>query len=93
MQDILEFLEREFGNPEEIRRVANLVLGLTLSVTPEEVEKLAEDIRKALASLTDIDFILETTKGDLETANGLKERAMNARYCVLHKFKFEVVAS
>lgn len=79
IQDILEFLSKEFGDTDIIRKVANGVKQMKLSVTPEEIEKLAEDIKLALGSLTGIDEILEETKERLSKANNLKERAEKAR--------------
>ena len=78
-QDILEFLSREFGNTDEIRELVSRVKDLKLSVTREEIAKLANDIKKALASLTGIDDILQETEERLNSVNNLKERAEQAR--------------
>ena len=78
-QDILEFLKREFGNTDEIRELVSRVKDLKLSVTREEIAKLANDIKKALASLTGIDDILQETEERLNSVNNLKERAEQAR--------------
>lgn len=78
-QDILKFLSQDFGNTDQVRELVNTVKQLKLSVTPEEIAKLAEDIKKALESLTGIDDILDETEERLNTANNLKERAENAR--------------
>lgn len=78
-QDILDFLDKEFGDTDIIRKIADGVKQMKLSVTPEEIEKLAEDIKLALSSLTGIDEILEETTERLDKANDLKERAEKAR--------------
>lgn len=78
-QDILEFLNREFGNTDEIRELVSRVKDLKLSVTREEIAKLANDIKKALSSLTGIDDILQETEERLNSVNNLKERAEQAR--------------
>lgn len=78
-QDILDFLSQVFGDTDEVQEIADSVKKLKLSVTPEEVAKLAEDIAKALNSLTGIDDILEETEERLNKANDLKERAEKAR--------------
>lgn len=78
-QDILEFLNREFGNSDEIRELVSRVKDLKLSVSREEIAKLANDIKKALASLTGIDDILQETEERLNSVNNLKERAEQAR--------------
>ena len=78
-QDILDFLSQMFGDTDEVQELADSVKKLKLSVSPEEIAKLAEDIKKALDSLTGIDDILEDTEERLNTANDLKERAEKAR--------------
>lgn len=78
-QDILDFLDQMFGDTDEVQKIADSVKKLKLSVSPEEIAKLAEDIKKALNSLTGIDDILEETEERLNTANDLKERAEKAR--------------
>lgn len=78
-QDILDFLNQTFGDTDKLQELADSVKKLKLSVTPEEIAKLAEDIKKALNSLTGIDDILEETEERLNTASDLKERAENAR--------------
>ena len=75
----MDFLSKEFGDTEIIRKIANSVKELKLSVTPEEIAKLAEDIKLALKTLTGIDDILEETEERLNKANDLKERAEKAR--------------
>ena len=75
----MEFLSQEFGDTDKIRQLVSSVKGLKLSVTPEEIAKLAEDIKEALASLTGVDEILQETQERLNTANNLKERAEQAR--------------
>lgn len=79
IQDILDFLDMEFGDTDIVRKIADGVKQMKLSVTPEEIEKLAEDIKLALSSLTGIDEILEETTERLDKANDLKERAEKAR--------------
>ena len=78
-QDILDFLSQMFGDTDKVQEVADSVKKLKLSVTPEEVAKLAEDIKKALNSLTGIDDILEETEERLNIADDLKGRAEKAR--------------
>ena len=78
-QDILDFLSQEFGDTDKVQEIADSVKKLKLSVTPEEIAKLAEDIKKALSSLTGIEDILQETGERLNTANDLKERAEKAR--------------
>ena len=78
-QDILDFLSQTFGDTNKVQELADSVKKLKLSVTPEEIAKLAEDIKKALSSLTGIDDILEETGERLNTASDVKERAKKSR--------------
>ena len=75
----MKFLNQEFGDTDRIRQLVSSVKELKLSVTPEEIAKLAKDIKVALASLTGVDEILQETEERLKTANNLKERAEQAR--------------
>lgn len=75
----MDFLDQTFGDTSKVREIADSVKQLKLSVSPEEIAKLAEDIKAALASLTGIDDILEETEERLNNANNLKERAEDAR--------------
>ena len=79
-QDIVTFLAQEFPDPDGIRRLVENVKGLTLSVTPQEINKLSADIQQALSVLTGIDEILESTAQNLTEAMDLRERAEQARY-------------
>ena len=75
----MDFLSQEFGDTDRIRQLVSSVKELKLSLTPEEIAKLAEDIKLALASLTGVDEIIQETEERLNTANNLKERAEQAR--------------
>ena len=52
---------------------------MTISLTPEQIRELAQQINETIRGLTDIDTILEATKDDLDKAQRLKERADNAK--------------
>ena len=60
--------------------MAEDVLAMTISLTPDQIRDLARQINETIRGLTDIDAILEATKEDLDKAQRLKERADNARY-------------
>ncbi len=59
--------------------MAEEVLEMTISLTPEQIRELAQQINETIRGLTDIDTILEATKDDLDKAQRLKERADNAK--------------
>lgn len=61
------------------RQNVEKILNMSLSVGPEQIQTLAEDIKKALKSIKGIDEILEQTKGNLSRADDLKSRAEKAR--------------
>ena len=60
--------------------MAEEVLGMTISLTPEQIRDLAKQINDTIKGLTDINSILDATKEDLDKAQKLKERADNAKY-------------
>ena len=53
---------------------------MTISLTPEEIIKLAQQINQTIQGLQNIDAILNATSDDLSKAQKLKERAENAKY-------------
>ena len=50
-----------------------------IQLEPEQITKLAADINKTIASLTDIDSILNETRDDLNNALILKIKAEDAK--------------
>jgi hypothetical protein len=59
--------------------VAEEVLAMSISLTPQQIRDLAEEISQTVRGLTDIDAILDATRGDLERARQLKNRADAAK--------------
>ena len=59
--------------------MAEEVLAMKISLTPEQIQDLANQINDTIRGLTDIDNILDATRDDLNKANDLKERADNAK--------------
>jgi hypothetical protein len=60
-------------------QIAEEVLAMTISLTPEEIIKLAQQINQTIQGLQNIDAILNATSDDLSKAQKLKERAENAK--------------
>lgn len=60
-------------------QVAEEVLGMAISLTPDQIQDLAHQINQTIAGLTDIDSILEDTRDDLRRAQLLKDRADQAQ--------------
>ena len=52
---------------------------MTISLTPEEIIKLAQQINQTIQGLQNIDAILNATSDDLAKAQKLKDRAENAK--------------
>ena len=67
------------GDTNRVQQIADSVKKLQLSVTPEEITKLAANITAALNSITGVDEILQESQERLDKANDLKERAEQAR--------------
>ena len=60
--------------------MAEEVLAMSISLTPEQIRDLARQINETIRGLTDIDAILDATRDDLRKAQRLKERADQAKY-------------
>ena len=58
---------------------------LNISLTPDDVKELADQIRQVVTNLTDVDRILNESKKDYDRAIDLKENALNIK-CVSHYF-------
>ncbi|XP_013395107.1 laminin subunit beta-1 isoform X3 [Lingula anatina] len=78
LESIAEFLTKGGARPEDIRQVAEEVLAMSISLTPEEIENLAAEINKTVIGLTNIDEILDATRSRNETAHKLQEEAKKA---------------
>ena len=59
-------------------QIADEVLAMSISLTPEEILELAMKINQTIQGLQNIEGILEDTRDNLTLAQQLKERADNA---------------
>lgn len=72
---ITEFLSQKGARPADIRAVADEVLAMSISLSPEQIQELARQIEETIRGLTDIDTILDATRGRMDNAQRLKQRA------------------
>ncbi len=73
------YLNRSGADPDEVRRVAEFVLGRKLTISEEGIKELARRIKEAVGKLTGIDSILEATQYDLMMIENLKREAIQAK--------------
>lgn len=66
------------AKPEEIEKLANEVLAISLRAGRSEIDKLSQDIRALVNRLPDVDNILASTQADLDKAKMLLEAAGEA---------------
>lgn len=78
-EDYTQYLNEAHALPSEIRIKAKEALDRNIHLEPQQIKDLAIRIDETIASLTDIDTILEETAKDLADANHLKERADEAK--------------
>ena len=71
---IKEFMGGDAATPADIRKIVADTLNITINQNPTEIDELAEQIKETIQSLTEIDTILQQTKGDLTMAETLKRR-------------------
>ncbi|XP_043223097.1 laminin subunit beta-1-like [Amphibalanus amphitrite] len=74
-----EFLSEGGASPQAIRDLARETQEMSISLRPEKITELARQINETIASLTNIQGILDDTAEDLATANALKRRADDAK--------------
>lgn len=79
VQDINEFLKEEFKHPNLSKAIAIETLSLNISLTPEEVERLANEINRTVSGLENVEKILNESRNDYLTAIDLKKKALQAR--------------
>ncbi|KAJ9579194.1 hypothetical protein L9F63_024704 [Diploptera punctata] len=81
--DLLEKLEEFYNSvgatPSEIRNVARDTLNKDIHLLPEEITSLTSNINDTVASLKDIDRILQDSSEDMDLANSLKRDADGAK--------------
>uniref|UniRef100_A0A8C5TAK5 LAMB1/2/3/4 helical domain-containing protein n=1 Tax=Malurus cyaneus samueli TaxID=2593467 RepID=A0A8C5TAK5_9PASS len=70
---------KEGADPESIEVVASRVLELSLPAAPDQIHRLAEEIKTRVRSLASVDAILEQTAGDVRQAGQLLQDAQRAR--------------
>ena len=61
-------------------QVADEVLAMKISLTPEQIQDLAQQINETIQGLTAIDDILQDTKDDLVRVQKLRDRATKAEW-------------
>ena len=83
---IKEFMGGDNATPADIRKIVEDTLAITINQNPAEIDELARQIKETIQSLTEIDTILEQTKGDLNMAEQLKRRYGNGYF----KLKFNL---
>uniref|UniRef100_A0A0N5AN25 Laminin subunit beta-1 n=1 Tax=Syphacia muris TaxID=451379 RepID=A0A0N5AN25_9BILA len=70
-----EFLSEDRSSPEQIRIRAEEVLNKKISLAPEQIQELANQIRDMLKNINNIDDILAETQGNKSIAANLQETA------------------
>ena len=66
-------------DPDEIRRIAEFVLGRKLNISESEIRDLAKDIKDAVRKLTGLDKIINETDRDLNLLADLERQAIKAK--------------
>lgn len=66
------------NSPEDVEKIVDEVLNMSIPLSPEEIKEMADKIATALASITDIDKILNDTAEKREIAEKLKMQAADA---------------
>lgn len=78
LNNIRDFLQQAGAEPKDIEAIADEVLAMSISLTPQEILELAMKINQTIQGLQNIEGILEDTRDNLTLAQLLKERADNA---------------
>lgn len=73
-------MNRSSNNFDEVRRIAEFVLGRNLTISEEGIKELSKRITDAVSKLTGIDQILIETARELSMLENLKREAIEAKY-------------
>ncbi|KAH9510039.1 Laminin subunit beta-1 [Bulinus truncatus] len=80
LRQIIQYMsENDIPSPDDVIKVANEVLAMTISFTPDQIKELTDKISQAYASLKNIKIeeILSETAGSRKLADELKDQAKN----------------
>lgn len=79
IQQIKDFLNQEGADPDSIEKVASGVLDLSIPATPQQIQRLAEEIKDRVSALSNVDSILDHTAADVRRAEQLLNEAKRAK--------------
>ncbi|XP_063408857.1 laminin subunit beta-1-like [Mytilus trossulus] len=79
LSDVQDFLGLGRATPDDVKEITEEVLGMSISLTPDQIIELAQKINETIWGLQNIYSILNATRDDLDKAQKLKERAENAK--------------
>ncbi|XP_071984936.1 laminin subunit beta-2 isoform X3 [Engystomops pustulosus] len=79
IQQIKDFLNQEGADPDSIEMVASRVLELSIPATPQQIQRLAEEIKERVSALSNVDAILDHTATDVRRAEQLLNEAKRAK--------------
>ncbi|KAL4226155.1 Laminin subunit beta-1 [Mactra antiquata] len=78
LNEIRDFLNINGASPQSIEEMAEEVLSMSISLRPDQIRELSDEIKSTIQGLQNIDGILADTTDNLTLAEVLKERADNA---------------
>ncbi|KAG8435977.1 hypothetical protein GDO86_007172 [Hymenochirus boettgeri] len=79
IQQIKDFLNQEGADPDSIEKIASRVLDLSIPATPKQIQRLAEEIKERVSTLSNVDAILDQTAADVRKAEQLLHEAKRAK--------------
>ncbi|XP_061418868.1 LOW QUALITY PROTEIN: laminin subunit beta-2-like [Lethenteron reissneri] len=79
IKQIKEFLTEEGASPDSIELVAERVLRLGVPASPQQIGRLADEIKERVSSLANVDAILARTAGSINEAERLLQDAKRAK--------------
>ncbi|XP_073447913.1 laminin subunit beta-2 isoform X4 [Aquarana catesbeiana] len=79
IQQIKDFLNQDGADPDSIEIVASRVLELSIPATPQQIQRLAAEIKERVNALSNVDAILDHTATDVRKAEQLLTEAKRAK--------------
>ncbi|KAM5125389.1 laminin subunit beta-2-like, partial [Mantella aurantiaca] len=79
IQQIKDFLNQDGADPDSIEIVASRVLDLSIPANPQQIQRLAAEIKERVSALYNVDAILDETAADVRKAEQVLTEAKRAK--------------
>lgn len=73
---LTDIIDNNTATPDKIRELAEQIMGYTLQLDPDQIQKLAQQIDEAVSHLENVESIIRNTEHDLLRVEALKDNTL-----------------